>query len=285
MPTLQIVLLIVVPVLAVVVGILSNWIRRPDSVKTWHVFTGLAILLVTSIAIGVIQKPGSGDGGDPPHTTTTVENVGLSVASSEEYYRAILYLSNSTTTEKLINKLHLLVSFPSGACAELPPVVLYEVDDEISIDASGAVKTGTISAESGPMSGLRTSATGLLNTGCAGEQLQLEFAPPGGILERQRTTPIAIDVPKRIKVTARKIPDDGPVAMTLDIPEIIDSTDVPPLAFRVTAEINGLPNVDSCFLLSDSAPSGKLDCDYVDHGRHIFWRQIYISAGEVREER
>jgi hypothetical protein len=282
-PTLQIVLLIVVPVLAVFVGILSNWIPRPDSVKNWHVFTGLAILLVTSIAIGVIQKPGSG-GGDPPHTTATVEDVGLSVASAQEYYRAIVYLGNPTATERLINKLHLLVSSPSGACAELAPVILYEVHDEISIDASGAVETGTISAESGPMSGLRTSATGLLNKGCAGEQLQLEFAPSGGILERQRTTPIAIDIPKRIKVTARKIPDDGPVAMMQDIPKIIDPANVPPVAFRVTAEIDGIPNIDSCFLLSDSAPSGKLDCDYVDHGRHVFWRQIY-SAGEVREER
>ena len=286
MSTLQIVLLIVVPVLMVFVGILSNWISPPAGVKTWHVLTGLAILLVISIALGVIQEPDPGDDRDPQNPTTAVEGVGLSVASSEKHYRAILYLNNSTDNEKLIDRIHLLVGFPSGACAELPPVVLYKVQDEIGIDASGTVEAGTVSAESGPMSGLQTPATGTLNTGCLGEQLQLTFSPPGGILERNQTTPIAIDIPKNIKVTERKIPDEGPVSETRGIPEVIPGVaHTPPLAFRVIAEIKSMPNIDSCFLLSDSPPSGKLDCDYVEQRRHIFWRQIYVSATEVREER
>lgn len=91
------------------------------------------------------------------------------------------------------------------------------------------------------------------------------------------------------------MPAPGADALTERTPAAMDQVPMPDVkgfagtgqwvAFRVTAETTGANKVDSCFLLALSEISGPRDCDYQINGGHVFWRQVYVSEGQLREER
>jgi hypothetical protein len=219
----------------------------------------------------------------PPPTST--QTVPMSAAASHKSYRLVFPVNNVLASEQSVERLHVIISFDGVPCAEVPPAVIYEISDVVVTEPSGTITQGAASAESGTATGFRVPVSGLINYGCGLNQVQLSFAPPGAILNRLTTTPIAIDVPREVGVTYRRMPDRGPVEARLEMPVIEALTEEQVVAFRVIAELSDANRIESCFLMTRSEASGPQDCDYELNGHPIFWRQVAVSEGEVRYER
>src|ERR1039458_3306277 len=97
------------------------------------------------------------------------------------------------------------MSFPGPACAEVP-VILYRIQNLIAVNNPGGVAQGSVSAKSGITPGFGVPSTGKLNFGCGLDQLHLSFVPPGLILVGLSTTPVVIDIPRRLRVTYQFLP-------------------------------------------------------------------------------
>lgn len=225
-------------------------------------------------------------------------------AASAERYRLTLLLSNQLSEEQTVDSLDLVITGAGVACAELPPVVLLEVegvvvasDEQITGEGatgSGLIVDGSVSAGSGPASGYEVPIKGTYNYGCAWNQLQLKVAPPAVILERLTTTPIVIDVPKIIKILLR-IDDVHGGALTERVPVPEGRQETLPsitnlysgrqdqwVAFRVSATTSDGSHIDSCYMLAGAESdetTGPQDCNGIK-----FRRQIYISSGQLTDE-
>lgn len=244
-----------------------------------------AIVMVVSVVVAVsvwVALPDSSSRSPSPSATQAVR---MSAAVSNESYRLVFPVNNVLASEQSVERLHVIISFHGPPCAELPPAVIYEVGDVVVAEPSGTITQGAVSAENGPAAGFRVPVSGLINYGCGWNQVQLSFAPPAAILNRLTTTPIAVDIPREVGVSYRRMPDGGPVEKRLAMPTLEELSEEQLVAFRVIAEVGDANTIESCFLIARSTASGPQDCDYKLDGHPVFWRQIAVSEGEVKYER
>lgn len=277
---------------------------KPRKVS-WPVRVGLIALVVLLAVSGIIAVNQFADSSSvaptdaaSPDNTAPVQADGLSASASDDTYRLVLNLKNNLPQEQSLQTLRLIVTGAGAPCAEGAPVVLFEVHD-VAIamaDPSSKIVQGSVSAETGPASGFQVPTQGVYNTGCAHNQLQLSFAPPATLLERAEITQVVVDVPRMIGVAYRLMPAPGADALTERTPAEADRIPLPDVqgfagkydqwvAFRVTAVTTGGNTIDSCFLLALSESSGPRDCDYKVDGYPAFWREIFVSEGQLRLER
>src|SRR5690242_2403093 len=164
-----------------------------------------ATATIAAAAIAVIPTLLAGSsGGSPPsgrHETPPMQSPGMTEAVSDRSYRVIFPIANPENGDQQLNKVTLFVSFHGPACAEIPPLLLYKIQSTVTVDSSGKVEKGAVSAESGLASGFEVPAAGELNFGCSIDQLQLSFLPAGATLARLSTTPVIIDIPRQLNVT------------------------------------------------------------------------------------
>ncbi len=241
----------------------------------------LVVCLVLAGSVWVVLRDTNSRSPSPG----VVRAVKMSAAVSNESYRLVFPVNNGLANEQSVERLQVIISFYGPPCAELPPVVIYEVGDVVVAEPSGAITQGAVSAENGPAAGFKVPVSGLINYGCGWNQVQLSFAPPGAILSRLATTPIAIDIPREIGVTYRRMPDRGPAEKRLAMPTLEELSEEQIVAFRVIAKVGDADTIESCFLIARSAASGPQDCDYKLRGNAVFWRQTAVSEGEVKYER
>jgi hypothetical protein len=226
---------------------------------------------------------GQHDTSSPPsgqHDTSPMQSPGMSVAVSDQSYRVIFPITNSQNIDQQLEKVTLFVSFHGPACAEIPELLLYKIQSTVTVDSSGKIKEGTVSAESGLASGFNVPAAGELNFGCSIDQLQLSFLPAGAMLTRLSTTPVVIDIPRQLNVTYLTLP--LPLKQALHyrapLPSIGNPSEVDYIAFHIIAWTNSGNKLSSCFLLTGSQTSlgpGIRNCDSTIEGVHVFWREIF----------
>ncbi|WP_410599057.1 esterase/lipase family protein [Amycolatopsis sp. lyj-90] len=257
-----------------------RWWSRSAMVKRVAVATAVGVAVAVSVWVAV---PTGSSSSPSPGTTQAVS---MSAALQDESYRLVFPLNNVLASEQSVKRLHVIISFDSGvACAEVPPAVIFDVSDVVVAGPSGTITQGAVSAENGPAAGFKVPVSGSINYGCGWNQVQLSFTPPGAIMNRLTTTPIAIDVPRKIAVSYRRMPDSGPYEERLAMPTLEELGEERVVAFRAIAEVGDANTIESCFLIARSAVSGPQDCDYKLGSYQVFWRQIPVNAGEVRYER
>ncbi|WP_328843156.1 hypothetical protein [Streptomyces sp. NBC_00258] len=251
--------------------------RRALGLTAVAVVVTLAMLLIRPY-FGASDEPSSGNTPTKtPTDTSKIENLGFTVAVSDKSYRAILPLRNPQKKEQFIDEVELIVTFGGPACAEIPQILVYDIQSAITVDPSGKIKQGSVSAESGLAKGFTTPASGELNWGCGIDQLQLRFRPPGAILAQQSTTPIQIDVPRKLTVTKMINGTDGFDMETAELPSI-SSPYSSYVAFHAISTTKSGDRTSSCFLLaaSDHKPgTGPQGCDTKIGQTPVFWRQKY----------
>ncbi|WP_261720711.1 trypsin-like peptidase domain-containing protein [Streptomyces sp. FZ201] len=223
------------------------------------------------------RTPHGSPSGNPSKKTQGIENLGFTVASSGKSYRAILSLQNSQSKDQMLDEVELIVTLQGPACAEVPYILVYSIQAPITVDPSGKIKRGSVSADSGLAQGFTAPASGQLNWGCGMDQLQLQFRPSGAILARKATTSILIDIPRKLRVTKMINGVDGFEASSAELPSMSDPyTDY--IAFHAVSTISSGERISSCFLLaaSDHKPgTGPQRCDAKIGETPVFWRQKY----------
>ncbi|MEV3923503.1 trypsin-like peptidase domain-containing protein [Actinomadura coerulea] len=284
----------------------AEW-RRNHSVKRRAlVLTAVVSVVALAVVLVLVQphfRPSDGpSSGSTPKTsnespsasavegTNKTKNLGLTAAVSDKSYRAILPLVNPQTEEQSLDEVVLLVTFSGPACAEVPSVLVYEIQTPIAVDSSGQIKQGAVSAESGQAQGYETPASGQINWGCGIDQLVLRFHPSGALLARQSTTSVIVDIPRRLNVTKMINGVAGHEISYAELPRMEQppeggyvTTDY--VAFHAIAVTSAGSRINSCFLLakSDYRPgSGARDCDAKIDGIPLFWMQKFGPHREFK---
>jgi hypothetical protein len=173
-------------------------------------------------------------------------------------YRLILEVSNPQAEDHSISQMNILATFDGVPCAESPPVVLYSVQDDVTVDTAGNIRDGSAQLETGPLAGSRVPTSGLINYGCGQNQIQISFYPAGALLAANSTTHTVVDIPVRwTSTTHYTIPGKPPERGMATEGPTIPTTFV---AFRVTAQTD-TNMVDSCFIYSRAGDGGPRPCD------------------------
>lgn len=237
----------------------------------------LAATMTMQLVRPYFRTPDGPPSGNSSKDTRRIENLGFTVAISDKSYRAILPLRNPRSKEQLLDEVELIVTFHGPPCAEIPYLLVYKIQAPITVDPSGQIKQGSVSADSGLAQGFTTPASGQLNWGCGMDQLQLRFRPPGAVLARQSTTSILIDIPRKLHVTKMINGIAGLEISNAELPSMSDPH-AGYVAFHAISITSFGDRISSCFLLavSDHQPgTGPQDCDTKIEGSPVFWRQKY----------
>lgn len=197
---------------------------------------------------------------------------GMSVGISSRAYRLILPIQNPQSQDETVSSLTVWASFWAPPCAEGPFGLVYQVESSVNVDSKSGAR-GSVSASSGPAAGFASAFTGLLSYGCGWNQLQFSFVPPGATLVHLSTTPLAIDLPRELKVTQS---NDSNFASSEVVLPTVDDPDNPVvtfIAFRILAETPRSGTINSCYLLAgvrSTDKTGLKDCRAQIDGRNVF---------------
>jgi hypothetical protein len=272
---------------------------------------GAAAAIVASVIAAIIPvittSPGSPPSLNPANTTPSpnpanttpsfnsrvippTRNQGVSVAVSNKAYRVIFPIVNSQAVDEQLERVTLFISFHGPPCAEIPPILLYKIQGSVEVNSSGRIRKGVISIKSGLASGFTVPAAGVLNFGCSIDQLQLEFLPPGATLGRLHTTPVVIDVPRKLNVTRIVLPQSmrQELHFRAPMPSIGNPNEVNYIAFHIITLTGDGKRLSSCFLLTGSQTSlrpGVQNCDSTVEGFHVFWREIFSAKHQFSSPR
>ena len=185
----------------------------------------------------------------------STQTQGISAAASGQFYRIFLPVDNTLSRDQQLKQVSLLMTFPGPACAEVP-IELYRIENTIFMNRSSGAVQGSVSAESAPASGFKVPSMGKLNFGCGLDQLHLVFLPPVSLLRSQSTTPVVIEIPRRLSVVYQFLPSKKPLHTQVVLPDVnatgMDGTEY--MAFRITAIVSSGSKLDSCFVLSRELP-------------------------------
>ncbi|MFC8350350.1 serine protease [Streptomyces sp. NPDC057280] len=263
-------------------SVVRRWRGSSVRKRALMVATVISAVTLTATLTVVLDRNHSGtvDGarsGSPEKETQGIENLGFTVASSDKSYRAILPLQNLRSEDQSLAEVELIVTFQGPVCAEVPYILVYGIQAPITVDPSGKIKQGSVSANSGLAQGFTTPASGELNWGCGMDQLQLRFRPSGAVLARKSTTSIVIDIPRNLSVTKMINGVDGFETLKAELPSMSDRYPEY-IAFHAISTVHSGERISSCFLLaaSDYKPAtGPQRCDTKIDGTPVFWRQRY----------
>ncbi|MFF7249840.1 serine protease [Embleya sp. NPDC008237] len=258
-------------------GLRSVASRRRNSFVRRRARALKAAVGVATLAIALGGTPDGPPSGKAPQGTGKIENLGFTAAISDKSYRVILPLHNPQNKEQRLDKVELIVTYNGPACAEVPFILVYGVQEPVTVDSSGKIKQASVSVDSGLARGFTTPASGEINRGCGPNQLQFRFQPPGAILARQSTTPILVDIPRKLTVTGMINGIDGYEKSSTELPAPNDPF-FDYVAFHAISITDSGDRVSSCFLLaaSDHQPgTGPQDCDTKIGSTPVFWRQKY----------
>lgn len=263
-------------------SVAERWRSSSVRQRALMLMAAVSVLALAATALAQLSKPHSRTPDGSPSVnsskeTRKIENLGFTVAASSKSYRAILPLQNSHSEDRLLDEVEIIVTWLGPPCAEVPYILVYGIQAPITVDPSGKIKQGSVTAESGLAKGFITPASGELNWGCGFDQLQLRFRPSGAILMRKSTTSIVIDIPRKLGVTKMINGPDGFDTSNAELPSMSDAY-AGYIAFHAISTVDSGEKISSCFLLaaSDHEPgTGPQGCDTKIDDTPVFWRQKY----------
>jgi hypothetical protein len=206
---------------------------------------------VAAAVIPILAGPADNSRDLTHQNIPSTQTQGISAAVSGQFYRIFFPVDNTLSRDQQLKQISLLMAFPGPACAEVP-IELYRIENMIFMNRSSKAVQGSVSAESAPASGFKVPSMGRLNFGCGLDQLHLIFLPPASLLRSQSTTPVVIEIPRRLSVVYQYLPSKKPLHMQVVLPSINDTgmDGIDYMAFRITATVSSGSKLDSCFVLS-----------------------------------